>query len=322
MSSMLKVHSDALADPRLICYHEFLARYNPHSNVVYGFVEGKTDYSYYRGFIDGIIPKDWRVELWHTKGKKQVYAIYGIFDWKRFASKSICFFTDRDLSSLIPETVVEACNIYVTDKYSIENDLVSRETCERVLLELYGFHAALHEELDAVCDLFEQELEKFCHAMTHIMSWILHWRRTNETAMLDNIKMKDIFKFKEGKLLINTSPVKNKTIAEYLHRQVKIKYNSLIDISLIEKEFYSGYKYRKFVRGKYMLWFLFAFCDTIKTNQKIFFPTMKGKVSNAFSYSEKNGIVILANRCRIPTSLDSFLKRNYISYISSKRPVD
>ena len=116
--SMVHVHDDALAS-KVESYHEFLTRYSKTAKVVYGFVEGKDDLSYYQGFVDQILPDDWEVELWPAGNKNRVYGIYKDLDWRRFPKKRVCFFVDRDLSDLIPEKLVTDINIYVTDDYSI-----------------------------------------------------------------------------------------------------------------------------------------------------------------------------------------------------------
>lgn len=110
--TMLSIHAQAL-NSNIACYHEFLLRYSQKAKVVYGFVEGKDDPCFYRGFIDMLLPEDWTVELWPAGNKDAVYRIHADFDWVRFSKKRICFFVDRDLSDLIPELLTQDTNIYI-----------------------------------------------------------------------------------------------------------------------------------------------------------------------------------------------------------------
>ena len=108
---MIDIHANAL-NSKISCHHEFLSRYSKTKRVVYGFVEGKDDPCFYRGFIDSVISNKWEVELWAAGNKEQVYNIYKNIDWRHFSKKRICFFVDRDLSDVIPEDLHQDLNIH------------------------------------------------------------------------------------------------------------------------------------------------------------------------------------------------------------------
>ena len=203
--SMLKVHAAALGS-EIPCVHEFKLRYSKTSKVVYGFVEGKDDPSFYHGLIDNALPEDWEVELWPAGSKKNVYKIRDGFDWRRFKKRRICFFVDRDLSELIPEKYPVAPNIYSTPCYSIENIVASRGVCRRVLTEALGFATAPKKEIDNVCDHFERELENFYVQLVPVMAWILNWRRSKQPASLSNIQMNHVIRIDKGSVLAISNP--------------------------------------------------------------------------------------------------------------------
>ena len=170
---------EAALHNKVASYHEFLARYSRRSKVVYGFVEGKEDPCFYRGLIELLLPGDWEVELWPAGNKDQVYHVHSGIDWRRFRKTRVCFFVDRDLSDMIPEKLPADRNIYVTSGYSIENDLVKKAICKRLLAELYGFAHADHGELEAVGVIFEKT-RSFLRRLIPVMAWIVHWRRRNK----------------------------------------------------------------------------------------------------------------------------------------------
>jgi hypothetical protein len=204
-SSMLSVHSAAI-DAKAASFHEFLLRYSKKRTIVYGFVEGKTDPTYYRGFIEYILPEGWDVELWPAGNKTSVLAIHANIDWSRYPKNRVCFFIDRDLSDLVKETLVKDVNIYITDCYSIENDVVKSSTVRRALTEIFGFSSANHSELDRACEAFNQALEAFMLAMVPLMAWILYWRRKSIPANLNDISMQHLFEYKSGVFLLISNP--------------------------------------------------------------------------------------------------------------------
>jgi hypothetical protein len=315
---MLSIHSEAI-ESKVACYHEFLVRYSMHSKVVYGFVEGKTDPCFYRGFIDSLLPEGWSIELWPAGNKGQVYRIYSDLDWRRFQKKRVCFFVDRDLSAIIPEKLVSDSNIYITDGYSIENDLVTKNTCHRVLTELCGFSNTNHGDLDRVCTLFTQELECFMKAMIPIMAWILTWRRNRKTPNLNDIKMSDLFFIQNGRLQMVTSPKGKASVVEYLHEQSNIEMNATDNILQSQKEFKKKRIYKKFIRGKYLFWFLIEFCYTVHRDAaKLFGGITKSPKINV-TLSVSNGVAVIGARGRMPTSLRKFLKSTFCDYIKIQR---
>jgi len=302
--SMLDIHAIAL-DNNVSIYHEFLSRYSKIKEVVYGFVEGKDDPCFYRGFLDQAVPKDWKIELWAAGNKKQVYKIHKDIDWRIFPKNRICFFVDRDLSDLIPEKVKCDKNIYVTDNYSIENDIVNKEACSRILTEVFGYGKVSHNELDQICELFEIELVKFFVAMVPIMAWILLWRRKCERAILNEIDMNSFFCFNAGSLQIKENPDGKTSVSECIHDHCKLPYDPTIDTTSIKFELMQEDIYKKYTRGKFLFWFLISFCISVKKKMNV-------------EISQKNAMTIIGNRARMPCSLRIFMDETFCNYITMK----
>ena len=312
--SMLRVHEEASAS-QASSYHEFLTRYSKLSKVVYGFVEGKDDLSYYQGFVEQILPDEWEVELWPAGNKREVYRIHKDLDWRRFPKKRVCFFVDRDLSELIPEKLAADINIYVTDAYSIENNIVKWGTCRRTLTEICGFSGAEHNDLEKVHNLFEKQLEKFLKAMVPIMAWILAWRRSQENANLNKIDMKALFSFSNGQLQSKPRPKKYSSPVRYIHAVCDLQLDPCVDVTSLESELSKGKAYRRFTRGKYAFWFLVEFCLSVRKNASTFFKSVGTAPKMNVSLSPKNGMTIVGNKSRLPSSLRKFLDDTFCSYI-------
>ncbi len=315
--SMLNVHAAAL-NSKIASHHEFLARFSKTKKVVYAFVEGEEDPCFYRGFIDQFLPDDWEVELWPAGNRDQVFRIHRDIDWRSFPKKRVCFFVDRDLSNLIPEKLPSDTNIYVTDKYSIENSIVSRRTCRRILTEVFGFANVSHSEMDRVCDQFETELEAFLVAMIPVMAQILFWRRAAANANLNNIKINKMFSVKDGSV-VDRSTKAESSRTKYIYRSAGITFDPAVDIAPTVAEFGKASTYRKFVRGKYVLWFLVEFCKSVHMSATLFFAACAKPPKMKVSISAANAVTIIGNRARVPNSLRTFLTNTFCTYIGTKK---
>lgn len=312
--TMIEIHAAAVGSMSA-SYHEFLSRYSKTTKVVYGFVEGKEDPCFYRGFIELLLPNDWRIELWPAGNKDRVYEIHRDIDWRRFPKSRVCFFVDRDLSDMIPETLTQDTNIYVTTGYSIENDVVNKTACHRILTELCGFANADHGELEAVCELFEQEFDTFLQYMVPIMAWILAWRRDGKRPNLNDIHMRDLFSFTNGRLQMNMAPKGKANVSVYLHDQCKVVLTPEADIAPVQAEFGRKKTYRKFTRGKYVFWFLVEFCNAVHRDTTALFKGMSKPPKMHLHLSCSNGMAVIGTRSRIPQSLRSFLQLTFCAYI-------
>lgn len=234
--TMLDVHN-AARESKVASYHEFMTRYSKHAKVVYGFVEGKEDPCFYRGFIESVLPDDWEVELWAAGSRDQVYEIHRSLNWRRMSKRRICFFVDRDLREMIPQPIEEDTNIYVTKGYSIENDLVCKHTCKRVLTELCDLTDANHGEMERVCEMFEEQLERFLNGMIPVMGWILIWRRNGVPAQLNDLAMKDLFSFKKGVIHVIVEPTRGVDWATHIHKKCNLVMDTAINPQGAEEEF-------------------------------------------------------------------------------------
>lgn len=150
-----ELHRKALAEGTG-AYHDFISTYSKRAFLLYGFVEGKDDPSYYRGIVDRIKPDYWSIKLITAGSKRKVYELYKKIDWRRHNRKRVCFFVDCDLAELLPEKWPEADNIFVTANYSIENYFASKSICDRTLSEIYALCGVNDAEFAAVLELFEE----------------------------------------------------------------------------------------------------------------------------------------------------------------------
>jgi hypothetical protein len=312
---MIDIHSAAL-ERRVSSYHEFLARYSRRTKVVYGFVEGKDDPAFYRGFIDLMLPDSWQVELWAAGNKVSVYEIHRLMDWRRFPKKRICFFVDRDLTDILRETLTLDSNIYITSGYSIETDLVNGDVCKRMLTELYGLAAVAHEELERVGCLFESELDRFCQFLAPVMAWIVVWRHSGKRPSLNNILMRDLFRFSNASIEQVPTPRGQRDWAAYVHAQCGVSFDPTVDITPVQALFNSASNRRRLARGKYLLWFLIEFCRAACRSAPQLFSGVHGIPKPSVQLSLKNAMSVVGPRARMPSSLREFLEKTFLAFIT------
>ncbi len=224
------------------------------------------------------------------------------------------FFIDRDLSAFLNERLPKARNLYVTDKYSIENDMVSRDTCDRMLTEVCNLSSLAKKDKDQILDLFDTQLGAFQGRMTPIMAHIILWRRSGKKPSLDNIRMRHLYGFKSGKLVPRPSPKGFSDHIEYIYNQCKLD-RSFRDVADVEKEFGEAEGPTKFVRGKYELWFLIEFVLSICRDIGSLGVSISAPPRMSVSLGMHNALLLVGPRARVPKSLKVFLETTCFAYI-------
>jgi hypothetical protein len=313
--NMLEIHAEELetdSGP----YHEFLLMYRASRRIVYGFVEGREDPSYYRGFIENFLPEGWTVRLIQSGSKRTVMEIFLSMPWSRFSKRRICFFVDRDLSDYLDEESVTGKNFYITDNYSIENDVVNGYVFERVMEEIFGISYISEEEREAVYNQFEANLHAFCEAMVPVMAQILIWRKNGVRAALANIKPQALFLFRNGRL---------ETAAHYASPKSRVAYSancvglSPSDDDLLlkaELEFCERSGLSRFVRGKYLIWLFVESAVSLHGAIAHYCSRYAKPPRVRVTLGAGNAMTIIAPRARIPNSLKQFIETNYLVYIA------
>ena len=315
--TMLQIHAEALNGVSA-AYHEFLLRYKASADVVYGIVEGKEDPMFYRGLIERHLPQGWEVELVPAGCKDNVLRALGAFDWTRFSPKRICFFVDRDLSELVLEDFVPAENLYVTDNYSIESDAVNFGVLKRLLREVFNIGDLRSAESEDLMQRFLSALGFFQEAMVPIMAQIMLWQRDGERPCLNDIRPKDFFIFSDGSIKLRSEFELALSRLEHAATCVNLQPSQQARLSLAEAEFRQAKGAQRFVRGKYLLWFLVAFALEIHRSISLLYARFTGSPKMRISIGFANAMVVLAPRVRCPASLQRFLERTYGQYIGEK----
>ncbi len=316
---MIEVHQDALASSN-VPYNDFLLFYRMGKKMVYGFVEGKDDPSFYRTFLENVLPDGWECKLIQAGNKDKVLNLFTAMDWNRFPRKAICFFVDRDLSEFLGGEKYQGENLFVSDSYSIENELLNEHTLERTLDEVCSVGMLQPGELQKLKDLFRSNLTHFKESLACVMAQIILWRRAqkkgdNLIARLDSIKVKAFFEFSSGVIAVKPVFALDASRVQTAAEAVKAPLAPPAELQAAELEFCNKAGIEKFVRGKYLISFFLECTEALRLAIPTLFKRHAEPPGKTAGVGEGNAMMIIGPRARCPASLRSFLERNYVEHI-------
>ncbi len=319
--SMIEIHKDALQSSN-IPYNDFLLFYRIGGKKVYGFVEGKTDPSFYRTFIENVLTDGWECRLIPAGNKENVLNLFAAMDWGRFPKKAICFFVDRDLSEFLGGEKYQGDNLFVSDCYSIENEILNEHTLERTLEEICCIGILKPDELQKLKELFLSNLIYFKEALACVMAQIIIWRRAqqkgdNLIARLECIKVKTFFEFSFGRIALKSNYVSSAKRIEHAANSVKAQIGTQAELKTAEEEFRAKAGIDKFVRGKYLVSFFLECTEALRVAIPTLFNRHLQPPGKSAAVGEATAIMIIGPRARCPNSLRTFLDCNYGEHIKN-----
>ena len=302
---------------RTVPLSRFYSDYKKDSpKVCYGFVEGKDDPSYYRTAIKQNIDKDCSIILYPSGGKEIVKYVYEEIRNRNYPIEKIVYFMDRDLSCIINDTnIINDPYVYITDNYSIENDILNDDTLESVMQDILGFCATPLDELNTIKKLYNQQLDDFDNKILPIMANIIIWKKNNtKPANYSQLKIKQLFNVKNG---ILTQIGTKDDIIKKLYKDSQVDYSiyNKSEMENIINEIQNKSLSHKIVRGKYVAVFFIMFCNSVfkdYSNIGISSPTNIGR-----ELRDGDIIETIAPRARVPQSLKLFINRTIVQYFSN-----
>jgi hypothetical protein len=308
MSSFLDgIVAEAESEESLTVFLLFKQKSSTIKKRVHAFYEGFDDSSFYSGFLERFFPVHELVK-YECGSKKKVYTAFADINPEVLSNDIALFFLDKDFSDFIPENNPVAKNIYVTDYYSIENHLVSEEMLSKVWRDT--FHITKGSiEVDRFQNKFLQELKKFYEYITPLMAWIIALRRKSDTQQLVFGEAKLLSKFysfdNELTLTKSATVIQSGEINEFATiRHINPSVVSQPELDAVIQELAST-EPKKFVRGKYELWFFIKFLDKLRELLE-----QRKVVNVSLQISEGNAIQILSGKFYSLASLEEFLRNN------------
>lgn len=280
----------------LVSYNTIRSK-NP-NKIIFVF-EGFEDLPYYETIYNRI-NREGSFSPLIAKGKDQVLGLRALLEKREEKDKMIRYFVDKDFDHLKEHPAGE--DVYLTEGYSIENSLVSKEILQSLLLSEFKCCAdAEYEAIGKIEELYEKTLEQFFDEMRLANQAIFH-ARTNKIA-LKNIEDK-ITEYVQ----ISLGEVSGKPNDPY---QLIGWPDDLGREILSSKELFDKLSPHMDWRGKFIYSFFIRFLKLIKDDRTSDAPTYFTKKSGV-KY-DPNGDVMrtLASLSVIPESLATFIRCNH-----------
>lgn len=310
--SMINIHRSALesiSEP----YHIFLSSQKKYKKKLYGFVEGKTDPAFYFHHIYSLIPDDsWEISLIEAGSpgnKENVLNLFNLIDWNRYSPKQTVFFVDRDFNDFFNDPRLNQKNVYITDNYSIENDIVNPFTLKRIVRELYNLNLVEYE-FDILKESFLDGIKIISSVVQIISCYYILLKLDNKKPSFDNINFKELCQ-------ISNCQVKTKSETD-IHQYVQTKWSSNYsseEYQFIESLFSLINKNGRCIRGKFLMWYFIGFLNSLTSCCHELFPRIENPMGSR-PLAESTAIIDLAPRSSLPYSLKEFIEYTYLDYIS------
>lgn len=281
---------------------------SPSSKILYIIVEGKDDIAYYGIKAENYKLPDWKVQIIPAGNRNKVVNTYKQLNWNNYSKSRIFFIVDRDLSDYTGEETPIDQNIYITDHYSIENDVCTESTFIKIL----KYFANLNE-MDSTDETelsqFYRDLEKqFYDIVTPVMALILYWKRSGIKANYANINFNNMFEFDNSNIKLHSNFNDLSDALQYVHLQSNVLYDDSIDLEKYEQDLLQLNTPIHFVRGKYLTCFFSSIINYAAQNSQVILSSKKeSKLS--LTIGSKNVISSLCGYMDIPMSLHNFLTK-------------
>lgn len=275
-----------------------------------GCVEGKGDIDFYQLHVNKFLPEGYEFTAISGNGKPGVKKAFRVMNWSKFDKDRILFFVDRDLSDFVEETGFRALvednhNVYMTDGYSIEHEIVSLSVCEAILRDLKGAGCLSVGNIEDILANFEEQLEKFYVYMTEITAPFIVGFKNGEDPKFGAVKLDDLFSFTKSGDRCALMKAQDSPLSQLVSARLEMDYEMLQDDIFNQGQVLADKEARTFVHGKYALWFLLVFIKHISGGQT--------------DLTEDNALETLSRYAKSPASLREFLSETALKAIGEKK---
>lgn len=311
----IQKHKTAL-NKASVYYHKFLSKYkNDGINRVYLFCEGNEDVGYYAHAVQTYYAQI-EIVKFNVEGKTNVLNIHDKINWDVYCKDQILFFIDRDMSYWLNELQEFDDNIYITDGYSFENDIVDVSFFIRVLEDVYGFVNATDEEMNDIRELYSKRWDSFVYNSQYIMGALAVSLKYKNQHLAKNIDAKNIIKITKDRIWADS--YKGVALNDYILQVLEISIEQKAEIEMFIERFQSEPdKYS--VRGKWAIIFFVKMLDYIVAHKNEYIPSLlNGDVIGPKCLCEikiNNATTILGTRVTAVKSLEDFCKKHISKYL-------
>ena len=315
--STIQKHKVAL-NKASVYYHKFLSKYkNDGNSRVYLFCEGHDDIGYYAHAVQTYYPQI-EIVKFNVEGKTNVLSIHDKINWNVYCEDQILFFVDRDMSYWLNELQDLDDNIYITDGYSFENDMVDASFFIRVLEDIFGFLNATDEEVNNIREFYLKRWDTFVYNSHYIMGALAVSLKYSNQHLAKNIDAKNLIKITKDRVWVDSYA--GMTFNDYIVQVLEIPMERRAEIEIFVERFQSEPdKYS--VRGKWAIIFFVKMLNYVVEHKNEYIPSLlNGDVIGPKCLCEvtlNNATTVLGTRITVVESLEKFCKKHISKYLKS-----
>lgn len=303
MSEFLDALKSASDSPQ-VKINEFLSRFNPKSNKIGIFLEGRDDPSLIRvQATTKAAELNLSVDITILGKKKDVIKAWKFLDPRYPNHPKLMFFVDKDHDDLIGEVegIKTKDGLFVTPHYSIENFLVSENAISIFLIDIWGLDSS-SSAIEIACKKFKSFQRNYRNAFLPWMAWIIAVRRLGGSPQNNNVKFSILSINYKYEPVLNCQP----DIFTYLADKCKVSNPPTPETIDSVKEELEKLPTKQWLRGKQEIWCFIAFLNKleqdIKSDKSIKPPRINSPIN------PNNAVEILAPRLPCPEELKEFLQ--------------
>lgn len=240
--------------------------------------------------------------------RSKVVETYKKLDWRIYSKSKVFFVIDRDLSDYTGEDTPADDNVYVTDNYSIENDICTRTNYIRVIKYLAQLNDIDEVDEAELLSFYDDTERQFYSIAIPIMSLILYWKLNGIKANYANINFNNIFQLNNHSIKIKPTFNSFEEVQKYVSEKSQITYDDSIDLEPYKATLQETHKPIHFIRGKYLSCFFSTILNyTVEHSKEILSSKKEGKLS--MTIGNKDLIVKLSGYIEVPNSLHLFFQK-------------
>lgn len=288
---------------RTATVHKFLTNYDPNSERVYAFVEGDADEAFYRTQIQKYVLEQKLIYTYNCEGKAGVANAYKDVIGRYPHCERVLFFLDKDVDDIVGIQWPNDPRIFVTEYYSIENYVVSREALIRYFKD-YVKIRKVEVDIDQVLNQFDADLAHFHKLMLPVMAWIVIMRRSGSRVNLQDVDLGQLLQVTDNG---NRKKPRRCTIA-YLLRVTQTTSASPswkhMKAACAELKRLAP---KTYIRGKFEAWWLVEFCRRIVEALQMVVKEADGSIKIHAQLHANTFIQLLAAGVETPGPLSTFL---------------
>jgi len=303
---MLEIHAAAMEDVDS-AVHDLLLGYTQ-DNLIYLFVEGRGDVSFYRQAISAKLKNGWSVKIFPSGSRKKVLRSREDISAHDLDLSKFAFIVDRDFHSVFADETLSE-EIYITDGYSIENTLCSGKLLVGVLEAYYGLANITQAEANAIEEHFDEASRRFCEHIAPLTFQMASWRTKGTEVQFTTIKPNSLVAVREDQDLV-TGEMSCENLASQCATLKAVQCDDG-DISSVREQILGKYDLRQITRGKFVAWF---FCKHLEVLPHFFTDVIgaEKKLPKAVvTIGSNNFTAVCGTHASIPETLWRFLNARF-----------